>query len=124
MALNGTNGDDEFKGTLFADEIFGFAGNDVIRGSPGADTINGGADQDTVDYSFFEFGIVFPAPISGDAVNVDLERSVQFGGLAEGDVPVRHRARCRDQRRRHHRLRGRHRHDRAGEHDLWRVRSG
>src|SRR5262245_6971858 len=61
MALNGTNGDDEFRGTSFADEIFGFGGNDYITCSPGADTINGGSDVDTVDYLGFSPHI----PLSG-----------------------------------------------------------
>jgi serralysin len=86
MALNGTSGDDRFRGTIFADEIFGFGGNDIVDGSPGADTINGGSGEDTVSYSEFTAGGIFFIP--GSAVNVDLERSVQFGGLAEGDVLI------------------------------------
>jgi Ca2+-binding RTX toxin-like protein len=85
MALKGTNGDDSFSGTIFDDEIFGFGGNDIISGSPGSDRIDGGADIDKVDYSHFLRGTLF---IEGDAVDVDLERGTQFGGLAEGDVLI------------------------------------
>jgi serralysin len=88
MALTGTNGDDTFRGTAFADEIFGLKGNDRIFASPGADTIDGGDDTDTVDYMAFYTYVPFPLEILGDAVNVDLERAVQSGGLAEGDVLI------------------------------------
>jgi Ca2+-binding RTX toxin-like protein len=90
MALNGTSGNDTFYGTMFDDEINGFGGDDFIYGNPGHDTINGGSNTafgDTVDYGA-DWGktpfIVFPA----HAVNVDLERSVQSGGFAEGDVLI------------------------------------
>jgi Ca2+-binding RTX toxin-like protein len=83
MALNGTSGNDKLRGTVFADEIFGFGGDDTIGGSPGADTINGGSGRDTVNYSEFQAGVTF---IPGGAVDVDLERATQSGGLAEGDV--------------------------------------
>ena len=63
------------------------AGTTIIGGSPGADTIDGGEDIDTVDYYEFDTWIP-PRHQSGDAVDVDLERSVQFGGLAEGDVLI------------------------------------
>jgi Ca2+-binding RTX toxin-like protein len=91
MAITGTNGADEFKGTLFADEIFGLGGNDMVFASPGADTIDGGAGNDTVDYQLFFSRLGATAAIAGirgDAVDVDLERSVQFGGLADGDVLI------------------------------------
>jgi serralysin len=88
MALNGTSGDDTFDGTLFTDEIFGFGGDDTINGSPSADTINGGSDNDTVDYLTFFLGLINPRPIPGGAVDVDLERATQLGGLAEGDVLI------------------------------------
>jgi Ca2+-binding RTX toxin-like protein len=92
MAINGTNGNDSFRGTSFADEIFGFGGDDEIFASPGGDTIDGGVDDDVVDYqAFFPH---FPSPaigsyaVIGGAVDVDLERSTQSGGLAEGDVLI------------------------------------
>jgi Ca2+-binding RTX toxin-like protein len=91
MALNGTSGDDNFYCTPFDDEVFGFGGDDFIYGSPGQDTINGGSNTavgDSVDY-----GQIYGAPppfvlIRPHAVNVDLERSVQHGGFAEGDVLI------------------------------------
>jgi Ca2+-binding RTX toxin-like protein len=86
MAINGTNGADDLEGTIFADEIFGFGGDDEIRGSPRADTINGGSDTDRVFYASF-FGFPFRV-IEGESVDIDLDRSVQFGGLAEGDVLI------------------------------------
>jgi Ca2+-binding RTX toxin-like protein len=87
MALTGTNGKDRFNGTSFADEIHALGGDDYIGGSPGADTIDGGEDRDHVDY--YGYNTWFAAtPIPGGAVDVDLERSVQFGGLAEGDVLI------------------------------------
>ena len=85
MALTGTNGDDYFRGTMFADEIFGLRGNDTIVASQGADTIDGGDDIDSVHY--FETNAGFLHTIGG-AIDIDLERSVQFGGLAEGDVLI------------------------------------
>jgi Ca2+-binding RTX toxin-like protein len=82
MAQNGTDqGDVLDGGTILADEIFGFAGDDIITGSPGGDTIDGGDDTDTVDYRVWHRVFQYP----GDAVDVDLERAVQSGGLAEGD---------------------------------------
>ena len=87
MALNGTNGDDFFLGTIFDDEVFGLRGDDVISASPGADTLDGGQDRDLVDYADFfltRFGPIF----TSDAVDVDLELAVQSGGMAEGDVLI------------------------------------
>ena len=89
MAINGTNGDDDFRGTSFAEEINGLGGNDYIGGSRGADTLDGGGgENDTVDYKHF-FYIVAPGHFVtdwGEAVDVDLQRAVQSGGFAEGDV--------------------------------------
>jgi Ca2+-binding RTX toxin-like protein len=85
MAQTGTNGVDIFLCSIFADEIFGLGGTDIISGSPGADRLDGGAgEEDVVDYGDFFFGFEF----LGGAVDVDLERAVQFGGLAEGDVLI------------------------------------
>jgi Ca2+-binding RTX toxin-like protein len=91
MAINGTNGDDEFRGTIFADEINGLGGDDMVFASPGGDTINGGNDNDTVDYQRFfpHAGASLSAlGIQSDAVDVDLQRSVQSDGYAEGDVLI------------------------------------
>ena len=85
MALKGTSGNDIFFGSLFAEQIFGFGGDDFIKGSPGADTIDGGSGSDIVDYSEF---FTLPFDVAGKAVDVDLERPVQFGGFAEGDVLI------------------------------------
>ena len=85
MALKGTSGNDIFFGSLFAEQIFGFGGDDFIKGSPGADTIDGGSGSDVVDYSEF---FTLPFDVAGKAVDVDLERPVQFGGFAEGDVLI------------------------------------
>src|SRR5215510_475217 len=87
MAKNGTNGKDDFIGTIFADEIFGLGDDDIFRGSPGADRLDGGSGVDSVDYSQFGGPISpLPGPFRGGAVDVDLQRAVQHGGLAEGDV--------------------------------------
>jgi Ca2+-binding RTX toxin-like protein len=88
MAIKGTSGDDNFRGRLFAEEVLGFAGNDFINGSPGADTLDGGSDIDSVDYLSFDIFIPFPLPLHSDAIDVDLQRPVQFGGFAEGDVLI------------------------------------
>src|SRR5262245_35437769 len=91
MALTGTEGDDRFKGTIFAEEIYGFGGEDEIDGSPGADRIDGGEDTDSISYTLFVVGIPGATAvqvIDGKAVDVDLERATQFGGFAEGDVLI------------------------------------
>jgi Ca2+-binding RTX toxin-like protein len=90
MALKGNDRDNYFFGTRFDDEIFGFGGNDEIDGSPGSDRIDGGQGVDTVYYNLFHP----PYPgmsflwVEGEAVDVDLERETQIGGLAEGDVLI------------------------------------
>jgi Ca2+-binding RTX toxin-like protein len=86
MAFIGTNGADKFRGTIYLDDIDGRGGNDIILGSPGADTIDGGDDEDVVDYSVFT--LVFPIvrDIFSDGVDVDLERAIQSGGFAAGDI--------------------------------------
>jgi serralysin len=86
MALKGTNGNDRFRGTLFDDEMFGLGGEDFFSGSPGDDTMDGGSETDTVDYSQFVALLPFPTTVAGNAVDVDLERVLQIGGLANGDV--------------------------------------
>ena len=71
--------------------VFGFGGNDTMRGGSGADTLDGGGHAyaahtpwlytqeggDTVDYG-----------ASTAAVDIDLTRSAQIGGHAEGDVLI------------------------------------
>ena len=89
MAKYGTNGIDDFVGTIFADEIFALGGDDTFHGSPGADTLHGGAGLDSVDYSSFGSQVSpLPGPFAGGAVDVDLQRAVQSGGLADGDVLI------------------------------------
>jgi Ca2+-binding RTX toxin-like protein len=94
MALNGTNGNDTFRGTVFDDEINGLDGADLIGGSPGQDTIDGGKGVDTVSYARFyhpagPFSVLTGANFTaGDAVNVDLQRATQSGGFADGDVLI------------------------------------
>src|SRR5215813_6362370 len=92
MPVTGTAGNDTLFGTSAADQMFGLAGDDLIFGSSGADTIDGGSGSDTVDYQ-----VVFqPLPVTpglillirAGAVDVDLERSTQAGGLAQGDVLI------------------------------------
>jgi Ca2+-binding RTX toxin-like protein len=85
MAINGTDGDDDFNGTRFNDEINGLGGNDFFQGSRGSDRLDGGDEVDTVDYSFAD---AFLNVQRGDAVNVDLQRATQQGGFAEGDVLI------------------------------------
>jgi Ca2+-binding RTX toxin-like protein len=90
MALRGNERDNVFFGTRFDDEIFGFGGNDEIGGSPGSDRIDGGQGIDRVTYNLFHPpypGTSF-LQVEGEAVDVDLERETQFGGLAEGDVLI------------------------------------
>jgi Ca2+-binding RTX toxin-like protein len=97
-----------------------------MSASPGADTIDGGEDRDLVDYADFfvtKFGPIF----TSDAVDVDLEREVQFGGMAEGDVLIsieRMRGRHVDFHRACHRLSVHRRVDRQRrrEHAGWRGR--
>jgi Ca2+-binding RTX toxin-like protein len=76
MAKIGTNGDDFFFGTIFAEAIFGLEGNDLFGGSRGADRLDGGSGDDMVNY------------VASAAVDVDLERPVQLGGFAEGDMLI------------------------------------
>jgi aryl-phospho-beta-D-glucosidase BglC (GH1 family) len=73
--ISGTGLDDQIQGTSLADKILAGDGSDLILGSAGADSIDGGAGDDTVSYAK-----------SAAAVNVDLMRSAQLGGDADGDV--------------------------------------
>ncbi|MBU4524343.1 MAG: cadherin-like domain-containing protein, partial [Desulfomicrobium sp.] len=58
--------------TIF--HVYGFGGDDTLRGGSGADILEGGEGSDTVDYS-----------ASSSAVNVNLTRTIQTDGHAEGD---------------------------------------
>lgn len=75
--INGLGGDDTIKTYGGDDTINGGDGNDLIEGGYGADKIDGGAGIDTASYER-----------SSDAVAVDLTKSVQHGGDAEGDTLV------------------------------------
>ena len=88
MAINGTNGDDDFYGTRFDDEINGQGGNDIFHGSRGQDVLNGQSGTDGVDYSVAHTPAPFQSVTEGDAVNVDLLRATQIGGFADGDTLV------------------------------------
>jgi Ca2+-binding RTX toxin-like protein len=84
MAIKGTDGNDTVQGTLFADELFGLGGNDFLIPGPGADTVNGGGETDGVEYAIL-IGLL---TYQSDAVDVDLQRAVQIGGHADGDVLI------------------------------------
>ena len=75
--LTGTEMADVIWGAGMADMLSGMGGDDRIEGGAGADTINGGTGSDTAVYKN-----------SAGGVDVDLTRSVQKGGEAEGDVLV------------------------------------
>ncbi len=75
--LSGAGGDDILHGGDGNDTIWGDAGNDTIIGGSGADLQYGGAGIDWADYS-----------ASAEAVTVDLETQLGYGGDAEGDKLV------------------------------------
>lgn len=79
--LEGNDTIDGINGTTLGanDVIFGGDGNDSIRPWGGADYIDGGEGSDTINYYW---------QVNGVAVDVDLERGVQYGGYAEGDVLI------------------------------------
>ena len=66
-------------GTQFDDHITGNEANNVIDGARGADIIDGGLGSDTVSYAMSIFSF------ADDAVQIDLNNTVQHGGEAEGD---------------------------------------
>ncbi|MGE3245901.1 MAG: M10 family metallopeptidase C-terminal domain-containing protein [Beijerinckiaceae bacterium] len=79
VTVNGVTEDvlrniENVTGSAFNDTITGNEKNNVIDGGFGADIINGGAGSDTIDYSGF-----------GGEVDIDLMRTAQKGGAAEGD---------------------------------------
>lgn len=65
------------EGSLFADRLSGDAADNTFIGGVGADTIDGGAGNDTADYTG-----------SVRAVAIDLNRTQQLGGDAQGDVLI------------------------------------
>lgn len=73
--LRGTSGADTLQGTAGVDRMRGEDGNDQLMGSAGADSVSGGAGSDTVHYG-----------ASAASINVDLNRTWQLGGDAEGDL--------------------------------------
>jgi Ca2+-binding RTX toxin-like protein len=87
MAFTGTNNNDLVSGNRFDNELLGLDGDDRLRPGGGADIVNGGDDNDTVDYAVIEQWVP-PTATFGGSVDVDLERSVQFGSFAEGDVLI------------------------------------
>lgn len=70
----GTTGNDILWGTANVDQVDGGAGNDTIMGSGGSDILNGGSGVDTMSYA-----------TSGAAVDVDMNRTSQINGDAQGD---------------------------------------
>jgi hypothetical protein len=70
-----TTGADTIYGFGGNDDIFGWSGNDEIIGGAGADDIDGGSGTDTANYTD-----------SNEAVTVNLENGLGFGGTAEGDT--------------------------------------
>jgi Ca2+-binding RTX toxin-like protein len=85
MALKGNDRDNHFNGTIFDDEIYAFGGNDDIDGSPGSDYIDGGLGTDLIVYTYFDSVVGI---FESTAIDVDLQRGIQFGGWAEGDFLV------------------------------------
>ncbi len=74
LTLTGGDGNDALAGGRGKDVIGGGGGDDALRGRGGADVIDGGTGTDSVSYRS-----------SPRAVSIDLQRSVQRGGDAEGD---------------------------------------
>ncbi|WP_018184582.1 calcium-binding protein [Kaistia granuli] len=72
--VHGTSGNDRIFGTVGADNLFGEGGDDSFRPYLGADLVDGGDGLDMVNY------IDSAAPI-----DIELTRTTQFGGDAEGD---------------------------------------
>ncbi len=68
---------DVLRGDNKANALSGIGGNDTLEGRGGADTLDGGSGSDTATYES-----------SARAVDVDLVRTVQTGGDAQGDSLV------------------------------------
>ena len=75
--LTGSSLGDLLSGDALANLLSGGGGNDILNGRGGADRLDGGLGQDMASYAD-----------SPSAVNVDLARSSQQGGNAQGDVLV------------------------------------
>jgi Ca2+-binding RTX toxin-like protein len=72
--IDGTAMSETFSGTDEINILNGEGGNDILRGRGGTDTLNGGSGNDTSTYDD-----------SSAAIDVDLQRSTQIGGDAQGD---------------------------------------
>lgn len=72
--FEGSANADLLQGAPGDDVMNGGAGNDTLFASLGADRLDGGAGSDLADYS-----------AGALKIDVDLQRLVQIGGLAEGD---------------------------------------
>jgi RTX calcium-binding nonapeptide repeat (4 copies) len=55
--VNGTGGDDDLHGTVFANVLTGGGGNDTIEGRGGDDTLAGGAGTNTLSYESADGGV-------------------------------------------------------------------
>lgn len=73
----GTQDADSLFGTAGEDQLLGHGGGDVLNGNAGADLMDGGTGINTVAYAS-----------SSAAVDVDLKRTSQLNGDAQGDVLV------------------------------------
>jgi Ca2+-binding RTX toxin-like protein len=76
-AVNGTNYDDELKGSSGSEQLFGGAGNDILIGTAGFDSMNGFSGRDLADYS----GLA-------DRISVDLLANFVDKGAAGADFIV------------------------------------
>ena len=88
----GTNGSDDLTNVANFDRdgvkfhVYGFDGNDILRGGAGADTLDGGGHAYAVNgQSALDGGDTADYGASTAAVDVDLTRTIQSGGHAEGD---------------------------------------
>jgi len=91
----GTNYSDDLTGGIDNDSLFGGAGHDILRGGNGADLLRGGEGNDLLEggdgADELDGGdgtgdiAVYFANTVNDAVNVDLTRATQIGGMAHGD---------------------------------------
>lgn len=69
----GDSGNDRLTGGTDNDQLFGGTGSDSLTGGSGADVLNGGSGVDTANYDL------------SSGVDIDLTRSTQLGGDAQGD---------------------------------------
>lgn len=80
---SGDNGNNKIVGSFLRDRLNGLGGDDHLIGGGGGDTLDGGPGSDWVDYA--EGGNVIGTFFGLTAVDVDLTRTTQRGGDAEGD---------------------------------------